>query len=362
LLKEKENKLVGLFGNTKRQTMKGLTAIIKMSSGCDWHRLVMPLKYMGIDINQWKGKTFGDLSPETKILLFNRTPGMDIEVFKPLQKQHGFKIVTDLDDYWDLYPHHILAKSWEANKTAQKIKDCIVASDAVIVTTALLADKVKALNKNVHVIPNALPYDHEQFNSTKVQSEFTRFLYAGGSSHFHDIQVLKRPFEKIINNPKFNKSKFILAGVDYRNKESLVFWNKMENSFSLNGRIPGYESRGTLPLDSYEDHYSHCDVTLIPLEQNMFNAYKSNLKILESAAKYNPCIASDTSPYSDFPNRDLVMYGSNAATWFDNIKKFAIDPVFLKEKGQALGEYCREHYNLLKINEYRKQLFEHLMK
>lgn len=342
--------------------MEGLVAICKMKTGCDAHRLVWPLRYMGIDVNQWNGLRLGDVIKTTRLFLFNRNPGFDIHHLAELRKVYGFKIVTDLDDYWELYTNHILYNSWTKNNTAKKIQDSIKLSDEVIVTTSILADKVRPLNKNVHIIPNGIAYDKNQFNDMKIESDKTRFLYCGGSSHFNDLQILKRPFEKVVNNSKFNNSKFILAGIDHTNKDSFNFWSKMERSFALNGRLPGYESRPTLGLESYMNHYSSGDVTLVPLEDNIFNACKSDLKILESAVKYNPCICSDVSPYSEFTNRNIVSYAKNAATWFDHIKKFATDKIFLKEQGQALGEYCREHYNLIKINKYRTQLFEHLIK
>lgn len=340
--------------------MKGLVPIIKMTSGCDYHRLFLPLSEMGMDLNQFANKSVGDFIPEMKILLFNRVTGGPMKDFVEMRRKHGFKIVCDLDDYWELYPNHILYNNWYQTGMNTQILESITYSDVVIVTTELLADKVREHNKNVHVIPNTLPYDTGQFKSDKEESEFVRFSYAGGSSHFRDIQELKIPFQKTLNDRAFLKAKFILAGVDKSNQPSVDFWGKMERAFSLNGKVRNFETRGTLPLQSYMDHYNHTDVTLAPLENYHFNRYKSNLKVLESAAKYNPCIVSDVSPYKEFkgPGIDFV---HNAKSWFDALKDYVTDPIFRQEEGQALGEYCREHYNMKDANEYRRQLFESLM-
>ena len=342
--------------------MQGLTPIVKMTSGCDYHRVWLPLSEMGMDLfEMFNNKTFGDLVKDTKVLFFNRTSTAPLDDLIEMRKKHGFKIVVDLDDYWELYPNHILYHSWYASKTNLQILENVTKADAVIVTTALLADKVRVHNKNVHVIPNTLPYDTLQFKANKEESEFMRFLYAGGSSHFRDIQCLKIPFQKTLNDPSFKNAKFILAGYDESNAASADFWKKMGNSFSLNGKVRGYETRGTMPLHSYMNHYNHADVTLIPLEYNSFNIFKSNLKILESAAKYNPCIASMVSPYIDEPVKELIDFGHNAATWYDRLKFCAKNPGFVKEAGQALGEYCREVYHMKDANELRRQLFESLM-
>jgi hypothetical protein len=342
--------------------MKGVTPIVKMTSGCDYHRVWLPLSEMGMDLfDMFNGKTLGDLIKDTKVIFFNRTCGAGIDSLLEIKKTHDVKIVVDLDDYWELYPNHILYQSWYASGTNKQILDNITKADMVIVTTNLLADKVRPHNKNVHVVPNTLPYDTSQFKADKEESEYLRFLYAGGSSHFRDIQILKIPFQKTLNDPSFKNSKFILAGIDESNQASKDFWKKMCNSFSLNGKLKGFETRGTLPLHSYMNHYRYCDVTIIPLEDNTFNSYKSNLKILESAAKYNPCISSRVSPYIDEPVKDFVDFGHNAATWYDRLKFCAKNPGFVKEAGQALGEYCRKVYHMKDANELRRQLFESLM-
>lgn len=341
--------------------MEGLIPIIKMTSGCDYHRLWLPLSEMGMDLNRFSNKTVGDFAKEMKILFFNRITGGPIDDFVKMRKEHGFKIVMDLDDYWELYPNHILYRHWYQTGMNTDIINHLKASDAVIVTTSLLADKVREINPNVHVIPNTLPYDTGQFKADKEESEFLRFSYAGGSSHFHDIQCLKVPFQKTLNDKAFEKTKFILAGYDDRDATSKLFWDKMSRAFSLNGKLRNFETRGTLPLQSYMMHYNYTDITLAPLDDYIFNRYKSNLKILESAAKYNPCIASKVSPYIDEPVKLLVDFGHNAATWFDRLKFCAKNPNFVKESGQALGEYCRTVYNMKDANEHRRQLFESLM-
>jgi glycosyltransferase involved in cell wall biosynthesis len=341
--------------------MNGLVPIVKMTSGCDYHRLWLPLLEMGMDMNRFSNKTVGDFASEIKILLFNRVTGGPIEDFVKMRKEIGFKIVMDLDDYWELYPNHILYNHWYATGMNTDILAHLRAADAVIVTTSLLADKVKEINPNVHVIPNTIPYDKGQFRADKEESEFTRFMYAGGSSHFRDIQCLKVPFQKTLNNPAFKKGQFILAGYDDKNLDSKLFWDKMSRALSLNGKLKNFTTRGTLPLQSYMNHYNHSDVTLAPLEDYIFNRYKSNLKILESAAKYVPIITSKVSPYIEFPAPDFVNFAHNASSWYDTMNFYVKNPQAAKDHGQNLGEYCRANFDMKPANEHRRQLFESLM-
>ena len=339
--------------------MNGITPLFTPSSGCDFHRAVLPLTDMGINLEYFYNLKFKDVIEDTKILFFNRTPKMPIDSFLELRKKYGFKIVVDLDDYFELDAKHMMGGWWRHVDMAGQIKRNLSEADAVIVTTNRLADKVSYLNPNIHVIPNALPFDSGQFTADKNNSDKLRFMWAGGSSHFFDLQELKIPFQKTLNDPHFANCEFIMGGYDETNAASKAVWDRMENTFSLNRKLRGYRRKGTLPINQYMDHYKDCDVSIVPLETNTFTPFKSNLKILEAGCKYAPVITSDTPPYSDEPFD--FFKGSNAKTWYEAMKIYAKNPTKAKEDGQALGEYVREKYTLSKVNEYRKQLFENLM-
>ena len=179
---------------------------------------------------------------------------------------------------------HVLYNHWVRNKVGEEIITNLINADAVTVTTALLADKVRKYNKNVYVLPNALPFGKEQFNDFKMKSNTLRFMYTGGDSHFWDIQQLKVPFSKINNNPKLN-ARFTLAGYHPDHPKQ---WNAMENSFSLNGKLRGYKRENFKPLRDYMSLYNQSDVCLAPLEGTHFNQFKSNLKMIEAGCKFNP--------------------------------------------------------------------------
>lgn len=344
--------------------MEGLTPIIKSNSGCDYHRCILPMQDLGVDVQKFEGKNLFQVLKDTKLLWFNRTPGgIMFDTLITLKEKFGFKIVVDLDDYWVLHPKHNLGKIWKISEMEIEIPRWLQYADAVIVTTSLLADKVYPLNNNVHVIPNALPYGKDQFLNARIESEYLRFLYAGGGSHLHDIRELSMPFQKTINNPTFKNSQFIMCGFHavQGHPESEIEWLKMEHQFNVNGRLKNYVRRTTLPLTEYMKHYHHADVVVVPLENNSFNVYKSNLKILEAAANDSAVIVSDMEPYSSFPYRSLVMFATNTKTWYEHLVYCAKNPNFVRESGKALGEFTRAYYDLHKINEYRRQLFELLI-
>lgn len=335
-----------------------ILAIWRPSAGCDYHRTYLPLHYMGYKhFNLTKEE---ETKQDFRIVYFNRLPNENIIKFLKIRQDRGWKLVADYDDWLDLPPNHLLYHSFQKNKTFDQSKVAMMNADLVTVTTERLAEKVRQFNKNVHVIPNCLPFGMDQFTEIKSESTHTRFMYAGGNTHFWDIQLLKIPFQKL-NAAKCGNFEVVLAGYNAGNETSLAFWNKMERSFNLNGKMKNYVRAESKSLRNYMDHYVNCDVSLIPLVADSFSGYKSNLKIIEAGCKNIPVICSDVPPYSDFPNRDLIMYANNARTWFEHMKYCADNPNFVKEKGLALGEYVRQHFDLFKANKYRKQLFESLL-
>ena len=225
-------------------------------------------------------------------------------------------------------------------------------ADYVTVTTKRLADKVMEFNKNVMVIPNGLPFGEGQFTDLRTESNFTRFVYTGGESHSWDVALLRNVMPKTRNLPL---AQFVLAGYQPKNPQA---WAKMDSVFKL---AKNYERQNFRPLDSYMSAYRDADVCIIPLESNIFNPYKSNLKFIEAGCKNIPVICSMAPPYSDQPYPESIMFAKNTKDWLYWIKYCYDNPEFVKQDGLKLGEYVREHYDLRNINETRKQLFEYLM-
>lgn len=282
--------------------------------------------------------------------MFNRKTSNPFDKMMRIQKKYGFKVLLDLDDFWELNVQHPMYKSWNANKTGESILQWVKVADAITVTTKRLADKVLPFNKNVHVIPNALPYGDGQFTTLTTESDKFRFVYAAASSHVYDAQILKNAIGKIRNID----AEFILAGYDAAN---VNIWNRIEAPFK---QAKNYRRVNGKQLITYMTCYD-ADVALAPLEANMFTAFKSNLKILEAGCKNLPIICSNVPPYSDEPPAPGIMYASNTREWIEHFQWCFKNPTGVKELGQQLGQYVREYYDLKKVNIYRKQLIDSLI-
>jgi len=339
-------------------------ALYKPDSGCDYHRIVLPFQYdNGLVDNkafERKGDTLEDRIKVADLVVWNRDFPYGIEVAETLKKQYGFKVVVDLDDYWHLYPHHFLSSYYRKKKVPDTIIMNIRLADAVTVTTARLADKVREYNPNVHIIPNALPYGHGQFAfQNSASANPFRFIYAGQRSHLHDLQLIEGALKHIASK-KSNHLGFILAGYNHQKEDTTMTWPKMESIMSAGGRMPNYSTILQQPLDSYMAVYEKADACLVPLEGNEFNSCKSNLKLLEAAVKRIPVICSQVSPYSDDYDAP-VLWAKKARDWVDHIRYLSNNPSEARKLGDQLHSWATKKYNLFEWNKYRFDLYTHII-
>jgi len=317
-------------------------------SGPKYHRILLPVFLMqGVEILT-NYKIDEEQLPGVDIVFFNRMiPRTTIQGVLDLKIKYGFKLVIDFDDYWILGRDHLLYEQYNNHMASEVMAAFITESDAVTVTHDRLAEKVYPLNKNVHILPNAIP-QFDQFLCKKIPDDKLRLFWCGGVTHRKDLEIIKRPLQLI----KRDKVKFVIGGFEHKNPE----WKAMAKAFTCNSSY-NTEVIESLPVDKYYHIYAKCDVSLVPLLPTKFNGLKSNLKVLESANIGAPVIVSRVDPYLGFPD-DIVNYVDNYASWYQQINKLIKNPALVKEQGRCLKEYCEKEFNFEAVNKKRKQLFD----
>jgi glycosyltransferase involved in cell wall biosynthesis len=320
-------------------------------SGPKYFRIYLPLiLFTGIEFNL--ASKLADENAAVDVVFLNRLISQNsLNEVLELKKKYGFKLITDFDDHWILDPSHLLFQVYKRTRASELMQEYIKVSDAVFVTHERLYDEAVKLNKNCFIFPNAIP-KAGQFLFKKQPDKDVRFFWAGGVTHRNDIVLLKS-FVRNISRPGI---KFVMGGYEEKNSE----WKTMASDFTDSGRVK-HEVLRSLKVNEYYANYSKCDVALIPLVENSFNIYKSNLKILEAANIGSPVIVSRVNPYLGFPE-DLVNYVDSQKTWYLQGKKLIESHALRKEQGERLKEYCDLNFNFNKINEERKQVLEYVIK
>lgn len=326
-----------------------ILALTSKYSGVGYHRIMMPLVNMRKDYCLITDVINDEiLEHKFDLVIMNRMLSHPVSEIEAWRDKYGFKLIVDNDDHWQLDPSHILNQSYKDNDVTNRILSYIEIADLCTCTHERLATEIYEINKSVEIIPNAIPYGEEQFQDNKIESELVRFFWSGSGTHERDIEILRFPMKRI-NFP----IKTVIAG--YNDGEKPV-WDKMivafTNGLKLNPMIYNYNE-----VTKYMAAYADSDVSLIPLLDTSFNRMKSNLKILETAAKHNPAIVSNVHPYKDMP----VCYVNSQKDWYYWIKLLTNDKQARQEMGEELFRYCNTHFNLHDVNKQRFAIYNKLI-
>jgi len=322
-------------------------------NGLSYHRLIVPYSKVS-DLNNFKCDVYEDLDvlpddivKDYQFVVYQR----EIDVYgKSIEKINRFKmlgckVIFDIDDYWHLPPTHALFKVYKEYEIIKQTEDILRNVDLVTCTTQILADKIKPFNTNVKVYPNCLDLTDEQWQPKKEPSVFTRFGYIAGVHHVQDVKILQLPIRKA--SRQIQNAQFVLGG--YTNNDHYNYYEsvmKQGNYLRVNA-INVYE---------YGKAYNLTDVSLIPLEKNIFTEGKSEIKLLEAAAYGNAAIVSDVKPYNIFPKHTAIFLENlDYNGWFKAIKRLTESKDMRQDYAEKLKEYTNKNYNLTEWAEKRKQ-------
>ena len=316
----------------------------------------------------------------------------------------------DLDDYWLPGPHHpayLLIKNSNLDKM---ILNNIKISRNVTTTTSIFAEEIKKVNKNVYVLPNAIDPNEKQFTPNAEPSERLRIGWLGGSSHLKDLEILNGVVGRIKADGLIDKVQFVLCGYDLRGTMTIIdeqtkeqkqrpikphesVWYQYEKIFTdnydtvspeykefllkykneeyANVANEPYRRVWTKPISTYASNYNLFDVSLAPIEENIFNKVKSQLKVIEAGFHKKAIIAQDFGPYqidlvdaNQFGggwnangNGILIDSKKNHKDWFKSMKKLIEQPELVKQLSENLYNTVKDTYSIDKVTDDRKDLY-----
>ncbi len=356
--------------------MPKLQVVLTPKSGISYHRFVNPISYLDMGPD-WTVELLWFGEDEHKIdcdILWYSKYLMTEPKWIQRMKDKGMKVIVDIDDNPNLPTHHPYYKQWKSTNRDVLTIENIKIADIVTCSTMKVQEFVRQYNKNTVVIPNGFPYGHDSYQPCEHEPrEKMTFIYSGGSSHYNDVKLLEGKFRRIGSDPYMVKnSEYILAGYEAQQKKKFYTrqdekannnnytieqgrgeWDKMSSVFM---HTNSYRILPSIDLDEYLDYYDMADVSLIPIADHSWNMYKSPLKVLEAATKRIPVICSKAEPYwSELKDYKGIMWAENN-NWIDHIRYCIKNPLWVKEQGELLADRIWKDYNLLTINDIRKQL------
>ena len=216
-------------------------------------------------------------------------------------KAIGAKIVYDLDD--DLLARHPSAPVERYLEGMRpKVRFLLREADAIIVSTPVLADRLRARVNSVAIWRNAL--DEALVPRLADAPHAADLGYFGTNSHLQDLMAviysLATAAARGGENPRFE-----LCGIS----EDPRIAGLLPHRFAIRQR----------PIEGRYSHFhamlaneAHWVVGLAPLLSGEFNDAKSDIKALDYAASGIPVVVSDVRAYQDLDATRTVDRASNA--------------------------------------------------
>jgi glycosyltransferase involved in cell wall biosynthesis len=330
-------------------------------------------------------------------------------------KDMGIITIMDLDDYWAPGTHHPAYLLIKNAGLDVKIEENVKVAQNVTTTTNIFAEEIKKINKNVYVLPNAIDPTEAQFISKPEPSDRIRIGWLGGSSHLKDLEILKGVVNRLGSDGLLDKIQFVLCGFDLRGTHTEIdkdtgqqrvrnilpmesVWYQYERIFTDDYKSISPEYKNflmkftqeeypnianepyrrvwTKHISTYATNYNLFDISLAPLEENIFNKVKSQLKVIEAGFHKKAIIAQNFGPYQidlkdcvkfgggfDLTgNSILVDSGKNHKDWHGAIKKLVNNPDVVKALQENLHKTVKDTYSLDKVTEKRRELYLNLVK
>lgn len=251
-------------------------------------------------------------------------------------KENGIKVWIDIDDdLFNFSPYHDRAHLYSNPSFQKKFKDDIAAADIVTVTTETLRKLYYPVNENIHVIPNA--WNDFAFPQMALISEKTRakprIAWRGGSSHRRDLFTVHKAINSHIEKANWTFYGFMPECID----PAVQFYPFMDAAMFFN---------------TFQQNKS--DYALVALENNLFNAGKSNIAWIEATVLAGAaCIAPAMLPEWQMPG--IIAYSGEKGlnVVLDGVCLGKIDRVDAVMQSQ---QYIRENLRLSRVNDLRVEV------
>ncbi|ALV91915.1 MULTISPECIES: glycosyltransferase [Pantoea] len=302
-------------------------------SGCGYYRIMKPLEAM-LNEGLAEGKQgmtlltlseMGKFKPDSLIIQRRYSVAFHNWIERTGKLHDVFK-VFELDDYILNVPMKHYRRTSFKQETTGLMRKSLSYFDRFVVSTEPLAEAMRDMHPNIVVVKNRLPVDiWGQLQSLRNQGRKPRVGWAGGSSHRGDLEMIADVVKEFTNEVEW-----VFMGMCPEKLRPYV-----------------HEVHYGVDISLYPETLAalNLDLALAPVEDNIFNSCKSNLRLLEYGACGIPVICSDVACYrgDDLP---VTRISNRFIDWRDAIRMHLADPEASSRMGQALQIAIRRDWML----------------
>lgn len=318
------------------QSWRPLPSVIALPAdieGCGHYRVIQPLRALR-EAGMVEGVLFNgylEISElarqDPDVVILQRQVGEPrLEAMRRMKAlSRAFK-VYELDDYLPNLPLKNAHREHMPKDILKTVRRGLGMVDRFVVSTPALAEAFAGLHSDIRVAENRLPAHWWNVlpERSLERGRRPRIGWAGGASHTGDLELIADVVRELADE------------VDW------VFMGMYP--FALRQHIHHFQPG--VPIDHYPAALAalDLDLALAPVEQNLFNECKSNLRLLEYGACGYPVIASDVRCYQG--NLPVTLVKNRYRDWIGAIREHLADPAAAAAKGAALREVVRRDWML----------------
>lgn len=306
-------------------------------AGCGYYRIALPLRTLR--------QTYPEITTQASMVIpLEDAAAADLIICQRTYKKSstdwiaaaskaGRAILFEIDDdLWNIHPTSSVYEEFQDPGVRDRLRRNAAAATAVAVTNDYLADVMRKMNPEVHVVPNYV--DDRYLTWDRPQTDRPTVGWAGSATHLLDFQLVAPTLRRFFT--KYPDWDMHFMGTDYSH---LI-------------KRPSYVS-GWSSTDNYLEALDF-DIGLAPLVDNEFNRSKSPIKALEYAVLGIPVIASDAGPYHDFVRHGVTGFlVRREHEWMKYLRLLAEDADLRGSMGRAAREQAAEWTIQRNIDQWR---------
>ncbi|WP_425915738.1 glycosyltransferase [Pseudomonas sp. GWSMS-1] len=264
------------------------------------------------------------------IIVLQRQIGDErLDAMRRIKKFSRAFTIYELDDYLPNLPLKSVHRAQMPKDILKSLRKGLSFVDRFTVSTAPLAEAFAGLHSDIRVIENRLPVDWWSGLSSKRQrGRKPRVGWAGGVSHTGDLELIA------------DVVKALAGEVEW------VFMGMCPEII----RPYVHEMHAGVAIDLYPAALARLDLdlALAPVEQNLFNECKSNLRLLEYGACGFPVVCSDLVCYQGV--LPVTRVKNRFKDWVDAIRMHISDLDASAKMGDELRKHVQESWMLEGVN------------
>ncbi|APO98771.1 glycosyltransferase [Xanthomonas perforans] len=318
------------------QSWRPLPSVIALPAdieGCGHYRVIQPLRALR-EAGMAEGVLFNgylEISElarqDPDVVILQRQVGeARLEAMRRMKALSRALKVYELDDYLPNLPLKNAHREHMPKDILKTVRRGLGMVDRFVVSTPALAEAFAGLHSDIRVAENRLPphwWEHLPARAER-QGGKPRIGWAGGASHTGDLELIADVVKELAGEVEW------------------VFMGMYP--FALRQHI--HQFQPGVPIDEYPAALAalDLDLALAPVEQNLFNECKSNLRLLEYGACGYPVIASDVRCYQG--SLPVTLVKNRYRDWIGAIREHLADLDAARAKGAALREVVRRDWML----------------